>query len=104
MRGHRGTRWIGIFWGKEERGFRDASRPPLHRKHNKHYIFLFICSRQGQVSVVAGFSVLIDIQAFFLDALVATQAVGLLDDVEENEGDNECEGCYRKSAKCLHSD
>ena len=55
-------------------------------------------------SVVASLAVLVDIKTFLLDALVATQAVGLLDDVEENEGDNECEGCYRKSAKCLHSD
>ena len=46
---------------------------------------------------------LINIETFFLDALLNAEAVSLLDDGEDDEADNECEYCYDESTECLNT-
>ena len=46
---------------------------------------------------------LINIETFFLDALLNAEAVSLLDDGEDDEADNECEYSYDESTKCLNT-
>lgn len=46
---------------------------------------------------------LINIETFFLDALLNAEAVSLLDDGEDDEADNECEYSYDESTECLNT-
>ena len=46
---------------------------------------------------------LINIETFFLDALLNAEAVSLLDDGEDDEADNECEYCNDESTERLNA-
>ena len=45
---------------------------------------------------------LVDVETFFLDALVATQAMCILDCAEQDEPCNECEHGYHTCPKSLY--
>lgn len=53
--------------------------------------------------IVATFTVLVNIQSFLLDTLIATKAVGIFDGVEHNHTNHKGEYGNRHCTKCLNA-